>query len=69
MSKQYTDLQLLRSLIEHTGNDGEGSANQTVLDIVTWLYNQSPSSEAYGEIFDILAKNHSPIETLWDFGD
>lgn len=65
MGKLYTGLQLLRNLVDSVGNEGEGSAEQTVLDILSWLYNQSPSSEAYREIFDIVAKNHTT--TLWDF--
>lgn len=65
MAKQYSDLQLLRSLVDNTGNSGDGSAEQTVLDIVQWLYVQSPSGEAYVEIFDIVARNHT--NTLWDF--
>lgn len=65
MTKQYTDLQLLRSLVDNTGNEGDGSAEQTVLDLMTWLYRQAPGSEAYQEIFDIIAKNHT--NTLWDF--
>ncbi len=65
MTKQYTELQLLRSLVDQVGNDGEGSAEQTVLDLITWLATKSPSNEAYQEIFDIVAKNHTT--TLWDF--
>lgn len=65
MSKQYTDLQLLRSLVDNTGNEGEGSAEQTVLDILSWLYSHAPDTAAYQQIFDIVAKNHT--ETLWDF--
>ena len=65
MAKQYTDLQLLRSLVDNTGNEGAGSAEQTVLDILSWLYNQSPGHETYQQIFDIVAKNHTT--TLWDF--
>lgn len=65
MIRNYDELQLLRSLIDNTGNEGEGSAEQTVLDLISWLYNQSPSSTAYQEIFDIVAKNHT--STLWDF--
>jgi hypothetical protein len=67
MTKEYTDLQLLRSLIETVGNDGEGSADQVVLDIVSWLSKQAPANEAYQEIFDIVAKNYSPMTELWDF--
>lgn len=65
MSKQYTELQLLRSAVDNVGNDGEGSAEQTVLDLIGWLYNQAPGSDHYQEIFDIVAKNHT--NTLWDF--
>lgn len=65
MSKEYTELQLLRSVVDDTGNEGEGSAEQTVLDIITWLSHQAPANEAYQEIFDIVAKNHT--KTLWDF--
>lgn len=65
MGKKYTELQLLRSAVDNVGNDGEGSADQTVLDILAWLYNQAPASDAYQEIFDIVAKNHTT--TLWDF--
>lgn len=66
MGKQYDEIQLLRSAVDNnTGNMGEGSAEQTVLDIITWLYNKAPASEAYQEIFDIVAKNHT--KTLWDF--
>jgi predicted ATPase len=65
VSKDYTELQLLRSLVDGTGNAGEGSAEQTVLDILSWLYNQPPGHDAYQQIFDIVAKNHTT--TLWDF--
>lgn len=65
MATQYTDLQLLRNLVDNTGNEGDGSAEQTILDILSWLYNHPPGHETYQEIFDIVAKNHTT--TLWDF--
>lgn len=70
MAKQYTDLQLLRSLIEQVGIDPSepDSAEQTVLDLITWLYNKAPANEAYQEIFDIIAANYSPVG-LWDFSN
>lgn len=70
MGRQYTDLQLLRSLIEQVGVDASepDSAEQTVLDLITWLYNTPPGNEAYQQVFDIIAENYSPVG-LWEFDE
>lgn len=67
MTKQYTDLQLLRSLVDANGLDAiePSRSDQTVIDVITWLTNQSPGSDAYEEVFDIVAQNFT--DTLWDF--
>lgn len=71
MARQYSNLQLLRTIIENRlGVEGRDTTEaRVVLRLLTKLYNvPSSGSVSYEELFDLIADVYSD-GVVWDFSE